>query len=226
MNQNEYIAIIGDIHDSRLLENREDSQFRLLECLEDINKKFKTHIASNFSVSMGDSFQGLLESNSDFMEIITTIEMTMYPIEFRFGIGIGEIMTEINPKNSQVNDGPAYHYARKALELIEKTEQQNATRKTSILLLDDNDESATVRLINAIFALNTAIRSKWSNRQHEIIKAYLENEENQYTTAEAIGIGQSSVSKTLKSTNFFAYKTSIDDVQRYVTARVEATKDV
>lgn len=226
MNQNRYIAIIGDIHDSRLLENRENSQLRLLECLEDINKEFKTHIASNFSVSMGDSFQGLLELDSNFMEIITTIEMKMYPVEFRFGIGIGEIITELNPKNSQVNDGPAYHYARKAVELIEKAEKQNATRKTSILLLDNNDESPTVRLINAIFALNTAIRNKWSDRQHEIIKTYLENGENQYKTAEAIGIGQSSISKTLKSTNFFAYKTSIEDVQSFVTRRAEVIKDV
>lgn len=225
MSKQEYIAIIGDIHDSRLIENREETQKQLLESLKQVNKKYQKELASKFSISMGDSFQGLLDLNAPFMEIILDIELALLPVEIRFGIGIGEIATAIDSKNSQLNDGPAYHRARRTIEWIEQSEQQYATRKTNILLLSEQNETKSDRLINAIFALNTAIKSKWSDRQKEIIKAYLENNENQYDTAHALDIGQSSVSKSLKSTNFYTYKAAIEDVQNYMYKKAEGEMD-
>ncbi|SHE98528.1 SatD family (SatD) [Atopostipes suicloacalis DSM 15692] len=215
MTKQEYIAVIGDIYDSRLLENREEVQRKLLDVLETINKKYQEEWVSKCSISMGDSFQGLLKMSSPFMQIIFDVELELFPVEFRFGIGIGEITTAIDPLNSQLNDGPAYHHARQAIEIIEKSEQQYATRKTNIYLSDQR-ERKEVELINAIFALNTAIKSKWSNRQTEIIKTYLNNHENQYKTAHVLDIGQSSVSKALKSTDFFAFKSSMEDLQTYI----------
>lgn len=40
MNKNEYIAIIGDIYDSRLLVDRKKVQKNLLNVLDSINKKY------------------------------------------------------------------------------------------------------------------------------------------------------------------------------------------
>lgn len=215
MSKQEYIAIIGDIYDSRLIDDREDIQKKLLEVLSFINKKYQSNLAAEFSISMGDSFQGLLKITAPFTQIILDIELELFPIELRFGIGIGEISTSIDLKNSQLNDGPAYHHAREAIERIERSEQQYATRKTNILLSQQN-KTAVGELINVIFALNTAIKSKWSNRQKEIIKFYLNNNENQYDTAHALNIGQSSVSKALKSTNFYTYKSALEDIQAYI----------
>ena len=215
MNKQEYIAIIGDIHDSRLLEDREEVQKKLLDVLKFINKKYQKDWVSKCSISMGDSFQGLLKLSSPFMQIIFDIELALFPVQLRFGVGIGEVTTAIDPLNSQINDGPAYHHARQAIEIIEQSEQQYATRKTNIYL-SDQKKCEEVKLINAIFALNTAIKSKWSNRQTEIIKTYLSNNENQYETAHALDIGQSSISKALKSTDFYTFKSSMKDLQTYV----------
>lgn len=221
MSSQEYIAIIGDIHDSRLIENREETQKKLLSVLNSINKKYHEELASQFSISMGDSFQGLLKLTAPFMQVIFDIELELFPIELRFGVGIGEMTTSIDSTNSQLNDGPSYHYARKAIELIEQSEQQYATRKTNILLLSNQTETPIDGLMNAIFALNTAIKTKWSNRQKEIIKTYLNSNENQYDTARTLGIGQSSISKALKSTNFYTYKSSLEDIQIYMNSRVD-----
>jgi len=215
MNKETYIAIIGDIYDSRLLEDREEVQKKLLNLLDTMNKKYEKNWVSKSSISMGDSFQGLLKTSSPFLQIIFDIELALFPVELRFGIGLGEITTAIDPSNSQLNDGPAYHHARQAIEIIEQSEQQYATRKTNIFL-SDQKERKEVELINAIFALNTAIKSKWSNRQRDIIKSYLNNNENQYETAHALGIGQSSVSKALKSTDFYTFKSSMIDLQTYI----------
>lgn len=216
MNDKRYIVIIGDIHASRELKNREMSQKQLLTVLDEINTKYKRDILSPFSISMGDSFQGLLKLDASILNILMDLEFAMQPIVFRFGIGIGEITTSINTENSQLNDGPAYHYARSALEVMEDQETKYETRKTNTMLYTAAEETGTDRLINAIFALTTAIKSKWSERQKEIIQTYLAHNENQYETAHALDIDQSNISKTLKTTNFYAYKSSLEDIQEFM----------
>lgn len=42
------------------------------------------------------------------MEIITEIESVLYPVNIRFGVGIGKITTEINRELSIGADGPGY----------------------------------------------------------------------------------------------------------------------
>jgi len=219
MAKNRYIAIIGDIHASRSLENREAVQNKLTKVLESLNKKYAKELLSTFSISMGDSFQGLLSLDASFIAILTEIELSMSPVAFRFGIGIGEITTDIHLENSQLNDGPAYHRARKAMDMMEDLEQKYATRKTNIMMLSDDEESPNDLLINAVFALNYAIQSKWSDRQREIIATYLANNENQYETANALDIGQSSISKALKSASFYSYKSSLEDVDQFMKAK-------
>lgn len=222
MKDKRYIVIIGDIHASRAIENREMSQKELLKNLNKINNKYKNAILSPFSISMGDSFQGLLKLNTPILNLLMDLEFAMQPIVFRFGIGIGSITTSINTENSQLNDGPAYHHARRALEFMEEQETKYETRKTNTMLLTATEETTTDRLINAIFALTTALKSKWSDRQKEIIQTYLAHHENQYETANALDIGQSNISKTLKVTNFYAYKSSLEDIQEFM---VDAAKE-
>lgn len=221
-----YIAIIGDIRDSRLLNNRNDVQKYLIESLNQINEKYQEHIASDFSISMGDSIQGLLNATAPFTEIILAIELLMHSVDFRFGIGVGEIATEIDPENSQLNDGPAYHRARQVLEWIEEKEQKYSTRKTNIMILSQDEETPSDRLINAIFALNTVIRKSWTERQKEVIKAFLENNENQYQTAEVLNVGQSTISKALKSADFYAYQSALADIEDFMMTKLKERDNV
>ena len=87
-----YVAIIGDIVDSKKLSNRNSVQQKLKQVLEDINNKFSEDIASKFTITLGDEFQGLLKNRENIMRIVCEIEMAMTPIQIRFGIGIGDIM--------------------------------------------------------------------------------------------------------------------------------------
>ncbi len=52
-------------------------------------------IASDFMITLGDEFQGLLTSGFHLVQIIDYIERSLFPIKLRFGVGIGEIHTEI-----------------------------------------------------------------------------------------------------------------------------------
>lgn len=49
-------------------------------------------------ITLGDEFQGLLNNPAYAIEIVKYIQRELYPVKLRFGIGIGEISTEINQK--------------------------------------------------------------------------------------------------------------------------------
>ena len=105
----EYAVIIGDIVNSRAMDNRGEVQKRFRTVLSDINTKYKAYISAEFKITLGDEFQGLLSDRRNIFRIIMEIEDLMQPVRFRFGIGIGTIDTDINYGDSSEIDGPAYH---------------------------------------------------------------------------------------------------------------------
>lgn len=71
---NPYIAIIGDMKESKKIENRNEVQKKLKQVLEEINEKYDNDISSKFIITLGDEFQGLLCSGANTMHLITEIE--------------------------------------------------------------------------------------------------------------------------------------------------------
>ena len=70
-----YIAVIGDIKDSKNLKNRMQTQEKLKETLNSINQKYERNISSRFTITLGDEFQGLLCSGERTLERINEIEI-------------------------------------------------------------------------------------------------------------------------------------------------------
>lgn len=83
-----YIAIIGDIKNSKKIEDRNRVQKKLNEILNDINEKYQDDISAKFIITLGDEFQGLLGDGKNVIEIIEEIQWKMHPVEIRFGIGM------------------------------------------------------------------------------------------------------------------------------------------
>ncbi len=212
-----YVAIIGDIVDSKKIDDRKVIQQKFKKVLADINVKYSEDIASKFTITLGDGFQGLLKSRKNIMKIICEIEMAMTPIELRFGIGIGNISTDINLDNSSEIDGSAYHRARKMIKEIESKKFQYTERHSSIMICSEENNIEIDELLNSILSVCTALKSKWTDRQKEIIYAYLSNDENQYKTADILNIGQPSVNKALSKARFYSYKSAIDTVDSFLS---------
>lgn len=211
-----YVAIIGDIVDSRQIKDRKKIQQKFKKVLEDINKKYIEDIASKFTITLGDEFQGLLKNRSNIMNIICEIEMAMAPTKLRFGVGIGDINTEINLDYSSEIDGPAYHRARRMIKEVESKENQYAERQSNIMICSEESNAEIDELLNSILSLSTALKSKWTDRQQEIIYAYLSNDENQYKAAHVLNIGQPSVNKALNNARFYSYKSAIHTVNTFL----------
>lgn len=209
-----YLAIIGDMVNSKKMTDRNSAQNKLKTILNVINKKYESDIASNFMITLGDEFQGLLRKGCNVMNIISEIEAEIYPIQMRFGIGIGSIKTEINHEIPLGADGPAYHNARRMIEELKKLENRHRANYTNIMISSEYDNSDIDMLLNSVLSLCSTLKVKWTKRQREIINSYIINDENQYKTADSLKIGQSSVNKALIGSGFYTYQKAIETVNR------------
>lgn len=217
-NKNPFIAIIGDIRNSRKLETRKLVQDKLGRVLEEINSKYQKDIISNFVITLGDEFQGLLSGGNHILQIIDEIRGKLYPVELRFGIGIGRITTDIDTKMALGADGPGYYKARNAIEILKENEKKNKAVISDIRIEAEDANIVPVVLINTIFELIKAIEQDWTDRQREIIWDMQEHQDGQKQVAERFGIGQSSVSKVFLKGKYYVYAKSKKNVEEILGA--------
>lgn len=214
INYQPYIAIIGDIKGSKAIKNRKEVQENLAMVLNEINDHYSDDIASRFMITLGDEFQGLLLNGTSVMKIISRIEGRLDPVKLRFGIGVGEITTKINPYMAIGADGPGYHKARSAIEYLKENEKRKQSSVSDIRLEVEGENQEPQMFINTIFGLMAALKASWTKRQREIIQDMLEHRDNQTETAKRLNIKQPTVSKVLVTGNYYAYEGAFDTVEK------------
>jgi len=206
-----FIAIIADIKDSKSIKGRESVQEKVGKTLKRINEKYETVIASNFTISSGDSFQGLLKNGNQVMNIILEIDLelctTTRHFGVRYGIGIGTIDTALYKENSNLVDGEAYHEARNSLNAVKKSE---SGREKIITNYRVSKKENDLLLINSLLSLVSVIKNKWTEEQVQVIRTYIENNYEQQLTATELGRVQSTISRSLERSSFYSIKDSVD----------------
>ena len=200
-----YLALIADVIDSKMVQERFDLQKQLEKTLQTMNELFGEFIASNFTLTLGDEFQGLLKVDAPVFQIIDTLRSELTPTQLRFGIGLGEIVTAIDPLQSIGADGPAYWNARTAINLVH---QKNDYGNTQISFSSGKEKQDF--FVNALIASGEAIRSGWRGSQEEILLDLLKRcvySENfsQQDLAQSLAINPSALSKRLKSSSIRVY---------------------
>lgn len=110
-----YQVMIFDIKNSRLLTNREHIQHKLIDAIKEINEEYRDIIVSNFIITIGDEWQGLLKYPCHYQKIIDSFNKKLNCLDIYCGIGIGSI--SIHDFELTVNqlDGTAFHLARDAI---------------------------------------------------------------------------------------------------------------
>ena len=200
-----YLALIADVIDSKMVQERFDLQKQLEKTLQKMNELFGEFLASNFTLTLGDEFQGLLKVDAPVFQMIDTLRSLLTPTQLRFGIGLGEIVTDIDPLQSIGADGPAYWNARAAINLVH---QKNDYGNTQIYFLSGKEKQDF--FVNALIASGEAIRSGWRGSQEEILLDLLKRcvySENfsQQDLAQSLEINPSALSKRLKSSSIRVY---------------------
>ena len=200
-----YLALIADVIDSKMVQARFNLQKQLEETLQKMNGLFADYLASCFTLTLGDESQALLKMNAPVFQIIDTLRSELSPTQLRFGIGLGEIVTAIDPLQSIGADGPAYWNARAAINLVH---QKNDYGNTQIYFSSGNDSQDL--LVNALIASGEAIRSSWRDSQEEILLDLLKRSVysetfSQQDLAQSLAINPSALSKRLKSSSIRVY---------------------
>jgi len=155
-----YISVIADMVGSRSVPR---SQRRLLqrrfgELIEKLNREHRKTIESKFVITLGDEFQGLLNSATVLPDLIWRLEEVFPNCKFRVGIGLGTLDTPIQKYAINI-DGPALHIARAAIEYAKKTKALGGV----FLGMGDLDD-----ILNGMARLLWFNRSRWTHPQRQI----------------------------------------------------------
>ncbi len=161
-----YTVIIGDISGSKRLNgmDRYQTQLFVKSAIVQSNEQFRSYLEAPMTITKGDEFQGLIDSPQHAYEIIQSLQRMVFPIRIRYGLGIGTIfrMGGVLPIEM---DGPAFHRANQALNSAKK-------HKSDIWIISEN--SLIDQLLNTIFSLITAIKSRWNERHFKLYWSYQE----------------------------------------------------
>lgn len=200
-----FLALIADVIDSKMVQERLDLQKQVEKTLQKMNELFGDYLASRFTLTLGDEFQALLKVDAPVFQIIDTLRSELTPTQLRFGIGLGEIVTAIDPLQSVGADGPAYWNARAAINFVH---QKNDYGNTQIYFSSGKENQDF--FVNALIASGEAIRSGWRDSQEEILLNLLKRSVysesfSQQDLAQSLAINPSALSKRLKSSSVRVY---------------------
>ncbi|MBP2622463.1 SatD family protein [Streptococcus oricebi] len=200
-----YIALIGDIIDSKKIADRGQAQEKLLSLMDELNQKYQNWLVSPFTVTTGDEFQALLKPNEALFEMIDYLSLAFEPYQIRFGIGLGQMSTQINPKQSIGSDGPAYWRAREAINQIHAKNDYGSNHLAVCL-----PDQATSQLVNSILAAASFIKGKWTQAQTEILASLLDQgiyreKFSNKEVASLLGVSPSALNKRVKASGLKIY---------------------
>ena len=187
-----HIVLIGDIIASKEITDRLNFQKKFTEVLVKPNKAYYNSMISPLTLTIGDEFQTVLWEATNLFNIINLIERDIPEISLRYGIGLGNIDTEINSQSAIGMDGPAFHFARTAVEAARKE------RKRFHFYCEDQ---LLQERINVMLGWIDITLKKWTQQRKEIFYQYLENK-TQREIAKNLGITQPAVSQNISDKAF------------------------
>lgn len=199
-----YLAVIGDIIDSKKIKNRETVQNDMVLAFDRLNHDFQDLIVSKFTMTLGDEFQALLKPTYKVWQLLDLL--TIYcPVRFRLGLGYGEIRTKIDPNQSLGADGWAFWNARDAIRLVHSF---NWNGRSHVLFIGPYEHEDNP--INGLILSTEMIKSQWIRTQSDLFVSLLNEgvyqaDFNQKLFAQKIGVSESSLSKRLTAGNIKIY---------------------
>ncbi len=206
-----YLAIIGDIINSRKLSDRAIIQKQFESAVNKIKEEFRLASISPATVTIGDEFQVLLKDSSRLFDLLYAMGQSLKMIPIRYGFGIGSIETEINYSAAIGMDGPAFHNARTAVEIARKSKLRYAIRCA--------DRLAEERL-NILFNWIDLNTKKWNPDKHAILFYYKKNHK-QTEIAETVQMSQPAVSQHINTPSFQLIVRTQNQIQQEINALLD-----
>jgi hypothetical protein len=134
-------------------------QKQFSDLIANLNRYYRKTIASKFVITLGDEFQGLLNSAASIPDLIWTLEQDFPQVELRVGLGFGTLDTRMQRVAINI-DGPVLHNARAAIESAKRTKALGGV----FCGFGDLDD-----ILNGMSRLLWFNRSRWTRSQRNIV---------------------------------------------------------
>lgn len=211
-----YLAIIGDVVDSKRLSQRGEFQLQLADALKRTSHRNST-LASPYTITLGDEFQAVYRNADRLFSDLFSIWRDIHPGEARFAIGVGEMSTAINPKQALGMDGPAFHRAREAITELKKTDYR-------IWLQGEPAPQGPAfdhwELLNSLFKLVSHKIGAWEKNRLHVMCALLAGRPVSEIEGE-LGISKVAIYKNINAAALDEWKGLCDQVTRFLNQELK-----
>jgi hypothetical protein len=212
----QYLAIIGDIVDSKQLPRRDEFQTKLAGVLKNLSSR-NSSLVSPYTITLGDEFQAVYKNADRLFADIFYIMASIDPAQVRFAIGVGELSTEVNRKQALGMDGPAFHRARNAITELKKTDYRIRLQGEPV----SDDDAVQWKLMNHVFNLLTHQIGGWSRNRLHIMHGLLTGKTVTELEAE-LGVTNVAVYKNINAAALNEFKGLCDEVTRLLNNRLQS----
>lgn len=207
-----YLAVIGDVVNSRDLPRRDAFQVRLAGVLKRTSAR-NPSLASPYTITLGDEFQAVYRGADRLFVDLFSLWRDVHPAEVRFAIGVGGLSTQINRKQALGMDGPAFHRAREAITALKKTDYR-------IRLLGDppppkGAEFDHWKLLNGLFNLMSHQIVSWEKNRLHVLCGLLAGR-SVADLEEELGISKVAVYKNINAAALDEMKGLCDEVTKFL----------
>lgn len=205
-----YLVLIGDIVASRELPARAQFQRRLKGVLQTLNGRRKT-LVSPYTLTLGDEFQAVYRDAETVFADAFAVLAEIAPVQARFALAVGEIVTPINPAQAIGMDGPAFHRARARLE------QLKADRR----LLGVEGGAGAWTLPAAALAVLSGQMEGWRANRFGLFARILAGEPAG-ELAKRTGITPRAVNKNIRAADLDEWKRILDEITRLLNLELKS----
>jgi hypothetical protein len=205
-----YLVVIGDVVASRHLPVRAQFQRRMKQALQGLNSRRKA-LASPYTLTLGDEFQAVYrDANTAFADVFA-LQVELAPVQARFALAVGEIVTPINATQAIGMDGPAFHRARALLESLKRKRRLlGVTRGT-----DDWP------LAGAALAVLSGQMEGWRPNRLKLFARLLAGESTA-DLAKRTGITTRAVNKNIYAADLDEWKRILDEITRLLNEELKS----
>lgn len=191
-----YIAVIADMVRSRELprSRRRALQKHFNGLVATLNREYRRALAARFVITLGDEFQGVLNSAALIPDLIWRFEQDFPERELRVGIGFGGLDTPLQKYALNI-DGPVLHLARAAIDDARKSKTLGGVFRG----FGDLDD-----ILNGIARLLRFQRSRWTRSQRNIA-SLLRQGMSQTQVAKKLGVRKQVVSRQVLASGCVQY---------------------
>ena len=205
-----YLVLIGDVVASRHLPVRAQFQRRMKGALQALNARRKG-LASPYTLTLGDEFQAVhRDANTAFADIFALLA-EIAPVQARFALAVGEIVTPINPAQAIGMDGPAFHRARALLESL----------KAKRRLLGVASSAGGWTLPGASLAVLSGQIEGWRPNRLKLFARLLSGESTA-ELAKRTGITTRAVNKNIYAADLDEWKRILDEITRLLNEELKS----